>query len=152
MSVDQRIGEDMFNLVCGKKIGGGVHRDVFECKLNRSLVVKVEYELDYRYFANVLEMKFWNYHSEYEPVRKWLAPCRFLSPDGRILLQERVEPVRKSDNLPAQLPAFLSDRKIQNFGWLNGKLVCTDYASPITAVSVKPNKSNWWSEGDDWVA
>ena len=36
---------DAFNLLCGRKIGFGIHRDVFECKVDKSLVVKVDRKL-----------------------------------------------------------------------------------------------------------
>ena len=34
--------EDAFNLLCGKLLGEGIHRKVFECRLRDDLVVKVE--------------------------------------------------------------------------------------------------------------
>ena len=51
--------EDAFNMLCGDLLGEGIHRKVFECKIRPDLVVKVESDTTSRYFANVLEMKFW---------------------------------------------------------------------------------------------
>lgn len=137
------IFEDAFNMLCGNKLGRGIHRDVFECKLRPDLVVKVEYDIDFRYFANVLEMKFWTDHAQYKAVANWLAPCEFLSPDGRLLLQKKVSPVRHNE-LPEKLPAFLTDTKTNNFGILDGRLVCVDYAMTIPNPSTRLRAVQWW--------
>jgi hypothetical protein len=134
---------DALNLLCGDLIGEGIHRKVFSCRIRPDLVVKVEIEKDWRYFANMQEQKFWNDNEHYKPVADWLAPCEFLSPDARIMLQRRVEPVRASDCLPVSLPHFLTDIKRENFGYLNGKLVCCDYAVTIDRPNVKLKKCDW---------
>lgn len=134
--------EDTFNLLCGDKIGEGIHRTVYECSLRPDLVVKVE-NSNLRYFANVLEMTFWNDHSAYKAVSRWLAPCKYLSPDGRVMLQQRVDPLPIGKSLPDRLPAFLTDHKKENFGVLNGKVVCVDYAMTITNPSTRLTKVHW---------
>lgn len=140
---DSATFEDAFNLLCGEKLGNGIHRTVYRCRLRSDLVVKVE-EQDYRQFANVLEQRFWDDHCHYEPVARWLAPCEFLSPDGRILLQRRVDPLpRVGAALPDALPAFLTDVKRDNFGILDGRLVCFDYAATIPNPSTRLRKVDW---------
>lgn len=134
--------EDAFNLLCGKLIGEGIHRKVYECRIRPDLVVKVEND-DYRYFANVLEDKFWADNQHYAKVARWLAPCEYLSPDGRILLQRRADPIGRGTKLPDKLPAFLTDVKRSNFGLLNGKLVCVDYAMVLQNPSVRERKADW---------
>lgn len=134
--------EDCFNMLCGEKIGKGIHRTVFECKIRPDLVVKVED--DYmRYFANVMEDKFWTDNQFYKKVADWLAPIEFLSPDARILLMRRVDPLKQSDTLPDKIPSFLSDVKRDNFGWLDGRLVCVDYAWTVPNPSVRLKKVEW---------
>ena len=135
--------EDAFNLLCGKLLGEGIHRKVFECRLRDDLVVKVESEENWRYFANVLEMRFWNDHEHYKKVADWLAPCEYLSPDGRILLQRKASPILERSVLPEQVPAFLSDLKPENFGMLDGRLVCLDYAMTIPNPSTRLKKVDW---------
>lgn len=135
--------EEAFNLLCHEKIGSGIHRDTFQCRIDPKLVVKVETDLPWRYFANVLEMKFWSDHQHCEQIAKWLAPCRYLSPDGVILLQERCEPLRASDRLPDKLPSFLTDIKRDNFGLLNGRVVCFDYALNIPSPSMRLKRADW---------
>lgn len=139
---DAKSFEDAFNLLCGEKIGEGIHRTVFECRLRPDLVVKVETSGEWRYFANVQEMKFWSEHQYYDKVARWLAPCDFLSPDGRILLQRRCDTLRDVD-LPEKLPAFLTDVKRSNFGVLDGRIVCVDYAMTIPSPSLRLKAADW---------
>lgn len=137
--------EDAFNLLCGKQLGEGIHRKVFECRLRDDLVVKVEDDGEnfWRFFANAHEMRFWNDHRDYQPVAKWLAPCRYLSPDGRILLQDRCESITRAYELPEKMPSFLTDFKRENFGWLGGNLVCLDYATAIPNPNIRLKKAHW---------
>lgn len=118
---------------------------MFECRIAPQYVVKVEDDGEnfWRYFANVREMQFWNEHQHYEPVAKWLAPCDYLSPDGRILLQKRVEAVTQAYELPAEMPSFLTDFKRENFGWYEGRLVCIDYATTIPNPNKRLKKVVW---------
>lgn len=135
--------EDAFNLLCGDKIGSGIHRDVFECRISPQYVVKVENSGEWRFFANVHEMKFWSDNQFCRSIAQWLAPCYMLSPDGRILLQHRASPLRPDDKLPDKLPAFLTDVKRENFGRLDNRIVCVDYASTIDVISTRLRKVNW---------
>lgn len=142
MSSLKAVYYDAFNLLCGEKLGSGIHRDVFECKIRPDLVVKVE-KGDYRYFANVLEMRFWCDNQYAKDIAKWLAPCEFLSPDGRLLLQKRAQPIISGSQLPKQIPAFLTDLKKENFGLLDGRVVCVDYALNNVTVSTRMRKPYW---------
>lgn len=136
--------QDAFNLLCGELLGQGVYRRVFECRIRKDLVVKVETEVGWhRSFANVAEMRFWNDHEHYKKVADWLAPCEYLSPDGRILLQRKASPIVDRSALPEQVPAFLSDLKPENFGMLDGRLVCLDYAMTIPNPSTRLKKVDW---------
>jgi hypothetical protein len=141
------IFEDAFNMLCGEKLGSGIHRDVFACKLRPELVVKVERFEDYRTFSNVREWLFWDDWQHVQAVAKWLAPIEYISPDARVILQRRADPIRQSDIKDVKkLPGFLTDIKPRNFGILDGKLVCVDYGY---VISSKPNtrlKSIDWGD------
>lgn len=139
----QRTFEDAFNLLCGEKLGSGIHRDVFECRLRPDLVVKVETGDEWRNFSNVKEHAFWSDHQDYEKVARWLAPCEYLSPDGRISLQRRVRIATDDDVMPDQLPGFLSDIKRCNYGWIGTQLVAVDYAWTVPAPSIRLRKVEW---------
>lgn len=134
--------EDCFNMLCGEKLGEGIHREVFACKLRPELVVKIERQ-EMRYFANVMENNFWAYHQSVKEIARWLAPCEFLSPDGRLSLMRRADPVPSKFKLPDKLPTFLTDLKRSNFGLLDGRLVCVDYAFTIPNPSMRLRKANW---------
>jgi hypothetical protein len=125
--MEKVIAVDAFNMLCGDKIGSGAFRDVFKCKLLPDMVVKVETNTGYRDFANAKEMKFWCDHQHHSAIADWLAPCTYLSPDGRVMLQKKVTPISDAE-MPARLPAFLADIKAENFGRLEGRIVCVDYA------------------------
>lgn len=138
---------DAFNLLCDDFIARGVYRDVFSCRLNPDWVVKVELDKgSWRSFANVHEHKFWDENQFYPKVADWLAPCRFISPDGRILIQDRARIAKASDNLPEAIPAFFTDLKPSNFGWIGERFVCVDYAFHLTTINVKPKKVPHWVE------
>jgi hypothetical protein len=134
--------QDAFALLCGRLLGEGIHRRVYECRIRPDLVVKVESD-ELRYFANVHEHKFWADNQHRENVACWLAPCEYLSPDGRVSLQKRVEPITSSQDLPDALPAFLTDVKRSNFGWLDGRLVCVDYAMVSQSASARLRRVFW---------
>lgn len=138
------IYRDAFNMLAGEKIGHGAYRDVFECKLRPEFVVKVERDEPngYRTFHNYDEYRFWDDHKDYRAVARWLAPIEYCSPDMLIILQRRVTPIDKS-KLPAKLPAFLTDLKPSNFGMLDGRLVCTDYAYTVPNPSLRLKKAEW---------
>ncbi len=135
--------EDAFNMLCGKFIGEGIHRKVFECKLRDDLVVKVEAD-ELRNFANVFEMQFWCDNQYCKDISKWLAPCEFLSPDGMVLLQKKCSAVPFDYKLPDKMPEFMTDFKRANFGIMDGKLVCVDYAITVIKSTHKLKKADWF--------
>jgi hypothetical protein len=140
--VNEETFRDAFNLLCGRLIGEGIHRRVFECRVRPDLVVKVEHD-ENRYFANVLEHKFWADNQHCAKVARWLAPCEYLSLDGRISLQHRADPIGANAELPDKLPAFLTDIKRSNFGLLGGRIVCVDYAMVLQNPSIRERKADW---------
>lgn len=133
---------DAFNLLCGDVLGAGVHRTVYACALMPQWVVKVE-NTHNRFFANVHEAKFWSDHQWNDRVLQWLAPCGDMSPDGRILLQRRVDPLPFNYELPEKMPAFLADLKRSNFGIFEDRLVCVDYAIINPTASTRMAKARW---------
>lgn len=119
---------ELRSAMLGDKLGYGVGRQVYLCKINSDYVVKIEDKA--RSFQNIAEWDAWDWVSQggAPDMAKWLAPCLQISASGSILVQRRVEPLRTSD-LPAKVPAFLADLKLENFGMLNGKVVCCDYGT-----------------------
>jgi hypothetical protein len=130
------VAKDLFSLVRGELLGEGVARHVYGYDLDESLVMK--FEIGGQSFQNVAEWEVWRWARGTSKAR-WLAPCISISPSGSVLLQKRVEPLPRSQR-PKRLPAWLSDVKTENFGILDGKVVCCDYGTTIVAIRQLSNK------------
>lgn len=143
MTMERADFDDLMNLVCGKLLGEGQYRQVFACHLDESWVVKKDTGENY---SNIHEYAI--YDEAYNtPLRKWLAPARWLSPRGLWLIQDRTEPISK-DRLPKSVPSIFCDFKADNWGLLNGRPVCHDYGNHALYVlmrkhAMKRQKANW---------
>lgn len=131
-----------FNLLCGELLGEGTYRKTFACRLDPTLVVKVEKEEEQRTFSNVYEERNWRDLQEFKPVARWLAPVVDISPCGMLLLMKRVVPLRANE-LPDRLPRFLTDLKPENYGLYEGRLVVCDYPVILCNVSLKTRRVDW---------
>lgn len=135
---------DFFKLVCGERLGGGVGREVYACRLDPNVVLK--FERENRSFQNVLEWEFWQANEHAPETSKWLAPCRMISDCGIVLVQERTTPIHNFTELPVMIPSWATDLKAQNWGWLRGRPVAHDYGY-TTAMSVSSKRlkrAEWW--------
>lgn len=130
---------DMFAMMKGEKLGSGAYRDVFECNLNPKWVIKVEAG---RKWCNVAEFLIWRDWQNCPKIAEWLAPIHHISPDGHILIQSRTKPLNRR-KLPKTLPKFLTDIKPENFGILNGRVVCHDYAFILSTLKHDHRKVKW---------
>lgn len=143
-----------FDLLCDREIGNGMSRQVFSSKLLPDCVVKVE-ETPGR-FQNVVEWETWQRVKDTE-FSRWFAACRWISPNGSILIMERTRQPAPSEFLDL-MPAFLCDFKRTNYGMLppgpsrTGKadfLVCHDYGTHLmfeNGMTKRMRKANWWNE------
>ena len=118
--------DDLIDLLCSDLLGEGISRKVFLCSLNPDWVVKIE--TDDNTFQNLVEWKVWLNSQGSKSLSKWLAPCHYISKSGRILIQSKTIPIRKSD-IPDMVPHFFNDEKFENYGILNGQFVCHDYGT-----------------------
>lgn len=119
---------DSLDILCGKYIGSGSNRDVFECNLNKNLVVKIE-KPDSDSHENIIEWKIWNLVA-YTDYDKWFARCAWLSRNGKILLMEKTRP-KPNKERPEMIPDFFSDIKDSNWGWIGNQFTCHDYATTL---------------------
>lgn len=139
------VNRDFFNFIVGDIIGAGEFRIVYAHAHRPDLVLK--FEPDSHSFQNVSEWEFWMDNKKDKKVARWLAPVSYISPCGIILAMKRTtKPARAS--YPKMLPAFLTDRKRQNFGLYKGKLVAHDYGLYNVTVPTKRKKADWWGETD----
>ena len=116
-------------LVIGRKLGSGFSRDVYEWLPDSKSVIKVA--KGYRGIeANVIEFNTWetleNKGSFYDNARKWFAPCLEISNCGTFLRMRKTEPLRAHE-APTVIPSFVTDLKLSNIGWLEGRVVFHDY-------------------------
>lgn len=121
---------DFLDMFCGKHLGSGGSRDVYEFQYDKSKVIKIERLLEndgiaFIRHANVLEYAVWSTvcHSTYA---KWFAKCHWISDNGLILIQSRTHEKPKKPR-PEKVPAFFTDLKDDNFGWIGNQFVCHDY-------------------------
>jgi hypothetical protein len=142
----QDISTDLLSLLCGKKLGAGSTRAVYEFNLSpEKYVVKIEPNVG---LANAQEALIWNevqgLVNKKAWVKNWFAPIHFLSPNGKILIMSRtkIKPVSKS---PDKVPAFFTDVHPGNFGWIGNRFVCHDYAFIYSHMEYfdKLKKANW---------
>lgn len=117
--------DEFVNLMIGDMIGEGAFRKVYECKLDPSLVVKIENTAN-REFPNVHEWAIWQEVEFHDILSKWYAPCVQISHSGSVLLQKRTKPLRK---MPEMVPELFADVKRENFGLYQGRPVMHDYGN-----------------------
>lgn len=126
------IARDTWSILCGDRLGFGVARTVFACRLNPDYVLKIE--TGGRSFQNVLEWETWKI-AEYAPKQAlWLAPCISISTCGTVLVQRRTTPARAAE-MPKSVPNWLTDVKLDNWGILDGRPVCHDYGYPNNLIA-----------------
>lgn len=134
------VAQEALNLLCGKELGRGIHRTVFLCAIDPSLVVKIETDTDYFVGANAAEWRWWDELQYSKPYAQWLAPCKWISPNGRVMLQKRTTHI-PVDRIPDKLPAWLTDTKWENFGMLDGRIVAHDYPQISSSLSKRLRKA-----------
>jgi hypothetical protein len=138
------VHKELFNLVCGDLIGEGAFRKVYAHRGDPTVVVKVEE--GGRSFSNIIEWETWQ-QLQYMKLGEWLAPCLDISSAGSVLIQRRALPVRRGE-LPDRVPKIFTDLKIENWGMLDGKVVCVDYGNLIFPAPSATRKAEWWSKDD----
>lgn len=124
---DANVVSDIITSLCGRSIGGGSFRDVFEYQLDQSYVVKIE---PLNTNCNTVEWMIWlevqHLVGDMAWVKEWFAPVLWISPTGKVLVMKKTEE-KPNKKRPEKIPAFFWDVKADNFGWIGNKFVCHDY-------------------------
>jgi hypothetical protein len=142
---------ELYCMLFGERLGGGLAREVYEYLPNKeTTVIKVENSMGS--FQNVMEWELWNELKD-TPLRRWIAPCIRISSNGMYLMMERTTPPPSNYRWPKKIPAWLNDRKRENFGLWKGRLVCHDYGimhkSFIHGVNLNRMASaRWWNASE----
>jgi len=132
-----RVLEELSYFMFATKLGQGMSREVFLHPHDPTKVIKIENSCEH--FQNVKEWEFWNVHKLNKNVSKWLAPCHYISDSGTFLIMDKTEVLPKN-KIPKLLPGFLTDHKPENFGLLNGRVVCHDYSFMIYNLEMRLRK------------
>ena len=143
MSDNAFIHRDAFNLLCHQRIGYGISREVFSSKLLPDCVIKIEE--GGASFQNVVEWETWK-RVVGTPASRWFAECRWISPNGSVLIMERTREPRPED-YPKKMPAFLGDFKRTNYGMVGKHLVCHDYGTNLlfeNGMTTRMQSVDWW--------
>ena len=142
------VSKDLFSLICGKKIGAGIGREVYILKTDPTKVIKIE--TGQHSFQNIMEWEMWR-DIQFSKHKNSFAACIDISPCGIIMIQERTERPLKKD-YPKKVPHFFNDLKYSNYGVVvrKGKkhFVCHDYGNTIQGKNFtdKKKKADWWEE------
>ena len=136
---------DMIRTMCGKQIGAGAFRDVYDYNLDSKYVIKIERgNTD----CNIVEYMLWNeimgLEGDLAWVKNWFAPIWWISPNNKILIMKKTKDI-SSKKKPDRIPAFMWDVKNSNFGWIGNKYVCHDYGQFYNFInySKKMRKVIW---------
>ena len=116
------VQRDFNNMMLGERLGSGIGREVFVDRLNPRRVIKLEENG----FQNVTEHLVWAALCD-TPWASWFARCYWISPNGRILIQQRTYLPKKPPPLPELVPNFVVDAWERNMGVINGRWVFCDY-------------------------
>lgn len=140
---------ELTSLLFGDHIADGVYRSVFIFRPDPNYVIKRERFTHYT--CNLEEMRLWHAADRYD-MRRWLAPCTYISDRGLYLIQRRTYPAAEQ-KMPKKIPKWITDTKIQNWGYLNknqtGPIVCHDYANNFVdehGMSRVLKKARWWDD------
>lgn len=136
-------GRDLAAMMLDRQIGVGQYREVWSTELNAGRVLKLEGGTGQ--FSNVLEWEVWQAIKETKHAR-WFAPCYAISPCGIWLLQHRTEPMVDITKLPKQVPAFFTDLKLSNWGFIDNRFVCHDYGNNLlmeNGMTHRMRRANW---------
>ena len=137
IKLDEMTQMDFNSLMIGDYIGSGVSRDVYHFPLLPYTVIKIEKqnkETTYHSFQNVIE---WSISSEMSFTKEinCLAKALYISPCGKILIQEYAKDLEDADiekAMKMRVPNFLTDAKIENLGkTIDDRIVFRDYGTSI---------------------
>ncbi len=141
---ENTISKDLMTLVVGEKIGYGMARHVYEYLPDPSLVIK--FEIGSKSFQNVIEWETWQRVQWVKKIHEWFAPCVKISDCGTILLQKKTHGKDRS-KYPDRIPAYLTDTKFSNYGFIGNHLVCHDYGTNTmleNGMTQRMRKVSWF--------
>ncbi|WP_341993571.1 hypothetical protein [Morganella morganii] len=118
-----------YEAIKGKKIASGQHRNVFEVKGHRNVVLKEEIFSDLK--INETEYQVYQITSLNHPcAAKTIAKIYSISADGMYLIMEKLDTENINDGEAYNVMVEITDRKKSNFGKdSKGMIKCLDYST-----------------------
>jgi hypothetical protein len=132
-----RLLAEFANFMCGRHLGSGMSRHVYDHPSDPTKVIKAETTAGR--FQNVMEWEFWQAYKHAPAVARWLAPCHEISNSGAFLIMTKARDLDESEK-PSHLPKFLTDHKLGNFGKIGKQIVCRDYGFVISSAGLTMKK------------
>ena len=128
IALNFQIAFDMVDLLCGDFVGEGNSRIVYDCPIYPGYVTKISKDADNH--DNIMEYEMWCSVAHQPKMNKWFADVKWLSGNGRVMIQKKAIHIndKNKKNIPTKVPAFLSDMKFDNYGFIGKQFVCFDYA------------------------
>lgn len=117
------VAKDVSSLLLGRSLGYGSSRAIFEHATDPGLIVKIEDGAGS--FHNIAEWQVWN-SVKHTTLARWFAPVVHIASAGSVLVMKKCDELR-TEELPAEVPAFFTDLKPENWGRYEGRAVCLDY-------------------------
>jgi len=149
-SLAQFIKDDALTVMCGKQLGKGVSRVVYE--FNDDCVIKVEFDAtrESSMLQNAREAIVWREFEHWDKMKVWFAPVKFISRSGHWLVQAKTIPVTINElrREAPKVPSCFTDLKVKNWGRIKGRIVCHDYGSLLLGQNKPENlkKAKWWED------
>lgn len=113
--------ETVSKLLCENKLGEGLSRKVYTNNYMPDYVIKVA--RNDIHFQNIREFHTYCFVKDLS-IGKWFAPVMEISANGKVLIMRRTQPLTLKK---IRVPEFFIDLKLENFGMLDGRIVCHDY-------------------------
>jgi len=136
------VSRDFLDVMCGKFLGRGAGRVVFQCQVAPEYAVKIEADGS---FQNIIEWEVWGKVMD-TPHARWFARCDSISHHGAVLVQELAVDLGVGQ-APSRVPAYFTDLKTSNFGRIGRRVVCRDYGSNLllqNGLTKRMRAANWW--------
>jgi hypothetical protein len=142
MTTNAAMHREAFHLLCDELLYEGMSRAVWSSKIIPDCVIKVEERCGM--FQNIVEWETWQRVKD-TPASRWFAECKWISPNGSVLIMERTRPASDREYLD-KMPCFLSDFKRRNYGMAGKFLVCHDYGTNMLfefGMSKRMVRADW---------
>jgi hypothetical protein len=145
-------GDDLFKEICGRYLGEGSNRIVYEHNSDPLRIVKVGKMRPH--ISNLTEWIIWLQVSNQPKLNQVFGECFALSASGRFLIMEKLVDLSPAQRASAQTPVWATDPKPSALGATQaGVIKVRDYGHvslgptlanpPLQSFKPDPDMGNW---------